>query len=385
MFSWRSLHDGHRRERGQVLVFFLLIFITMILVGVLAVAGGQMLVRRQQAQMVVDAAAFSGASRQAEGLNSIANINKDAVDALFEIQISMLIPYIDDDTTTWERLGASLGTPLAMAFVSDWAGDRISGYQAIFDTYNDIINLSNCLYSTPSPVPGFGPRVAAEDVVEQNFAGGTSIFRPEDLEDYGVADATTLFDTRLVELTEPEEYDVGAYWYLPWPANSIASSWPFGAAYAYGTYIAMDGAFWAWRMMNPISFTTGRFYENNQNEVRFAYFVQVSSAPVIFGRTFFEDLPPITVAAAAKPYGGYLGDTFVSGSPLSKGWSKGFPWPLDDLNFNPFGFPYTEQNGKEASTTYKAKLVPLTAQEIAALALRMGDTEDPARWLTVLH
>ncbi|MHB0968176.1 MAG: pilus assembly protein TadG-related protein [Thermoanaerobaculia bacterium] len=243
MFGWRSRHERHRREGGQVLVFFLLIFITMILVGVLAVAGGQMLVRRQQAQMVADAAAFSGASRQAEGLNSIANINKDAVEALFE----------------------------------------------------------------------------------------------------------------------------------------------FSAAYAYGTYIAMDGAFWAWRMMNPISFTTGRFYENNQDEVRFAYFGRVSSSPVIFGRTFFKDLPPITVAAAAKPYGGYLGDTFVSGSPLSKGWSKGFPWPLDDLNFNPFGFPYTEQSGKEASATYKAKLVPLTTQEIAALALRIGDTEDPARWLTVLH
>jgi hypothetical protein len=374
-------------SRGQVLVFFLLIFITMLLVGVLAVAGGQMLVRRQQAQMIVDSAAFAGASRQAEGLNSIARINEDSIDILHQIGVSMVAPYVDDDETTWLRIGASLGTPVLMALADDWAGDRISGYQSVFDSYDHIIDITNCLYSTPSFVPGYGPRLAANDVIEQNFAGGQSLFRPEDLEDSGVADPSTFLDTRLVELTDPEDYELGSYWYLPWPANSIASFWPFGAAYVYGNYIVMDFAFWLWRQWNPISLSTGRFYENGQDEVRFAYYLQVSSSPVIFGKTFFKDLPPITVAAAAKPYGGYLGDTYVEGSLLGDSWDMDFPWwsDLDDLSFNPFGNPWTEQNGKEASATYKAKLVPLTDREIGALALSIGSFEDPARWLTVLH
>lgn len=368
--SRRPLRRARPGERGQVLVFFILIFVTMVLVGVLAVAGGQMLVRRQQAQMVVDAAAFAGASRQAEGMNTIANLNARSLWFLHAIQYSKLAPYFDSKDTTYARAAAFLGTVIAGWAVSDWAGDILEDYQKGFDMYNEMIDVANCVYSMPSPIPGFGPRLAAEEVIQANFGDGDKLFRSEDLEDYGIADLTTLADLKLVDLTEPETYDIGGYYYLPHPlaetnSPSTCASFPIGTAlcaWVYGNYASMDGLIYLYRLVDPIEYELGKFYEDNQDEVRFAYFVKVSSSPVIWGKTFFDDLPPIVVAAAAKPYGGHLGSEFEE------------TW-----------FLYEEEDGKEISATYKAKLVPLTAREIGALAVRMGDFEDPARWLTIQH
>ncbi|MHB0968178.1 MAG: Tad domain-containing protein [Thermoanaerobaculia bacterium] len=357
-------------ERGQVLVFFLLIMVTMILIGVLAVAGGQMLVRRQQAQMIVDAAAFAGASRQAEGLNTIANLNARALWFLHAIQYSKIGPYFDSKETTYERAAAFLLTVIAGFAVSDWAGDVLEDYQKGFDMYNSLIDIANCAYSMPSPIPGFGPRLAAEDVIEANFGSGDKLFRSEDLVDNGIADLSTLVDINLVELTDPETYEIGGYYYLPHPlaetnSPSTCASWPVGTilcAWVYGNYASMIPVIYAYRAIDPIEYELGKFYEDNQDEVRFAYFLEVSSSPVIWGKTFFEDLPPIVVAAAAKPYGGHLGSEFEE------------TW-----------FLYEEEDGKEISPTYKAKLVPLTAREQLALSLRMGVGEDWARWATITH
>ncbi len=358
--SRQKVRRGRKGEAGQSLVLFLMIFTTFVLLAVVAVAVGQVMVRRYQAQMVVDAAAFAGASRQAEGLNTIANLNKRELDFLNAIAYSKIAPYMDSDNTTTERL---------VFAADDWVGDIMEGYQDVFDVYNDLIDLVNCLYSIPSFVPGFGPRMEAEDVVKKHFGDGSAkLFKDADYGDSGIADLTTLANTKLVKLTDPETYTLGGYWYTPDViSNSVTSAsacadFPVGTALcaiAYADYELQN----IYYLLQSTDYKLGKFYDNDEgDEVRFAYFLKVSQAPVIFGKNFFYDIPEIIVVAAAKPYGGYLGDEFED-------------------NFIGYG----EQSGKEISATYKAKLVPVTNREVAALALRMASTEDPTRWLVVFH
>jgi len=399
----QTLRRSRPSESGQVLVLFILIFVTTVLVAAVAIAVGQVMVRRHQAQMVVDAAAFAGASRQAEGMNTIADLNETSLFFLKAIQVSKLIPYVDSDETTWKRLGAFLGTPIAGWLVSDWAGDLLKDYQDGFDVLNDLIDITNCGYATP-----FLPRAAASDIVNQNFAGGDSIFQNADLDGQGVADPSQLFDFSLVDLTPPGDYKIGGYWYLPYPANAICQpsncpSFPVGTAlcvYCYGNYIVMDALIISWRtFVDPIEYKLGRFYDNDEgDDVRFAYYVKVSQSPVLFGKTFFNDIPSIVVAAAAKPYGGYLGTEFVdgaggSGSSSDSGDDVDIDYPspellnplnFDNFSFDFFGFFYGQQGGKEISTTYKAKLVPLTRREKSVVSVLNGSSADPIG-LSILH
>ena len=365
-----------RTQSGQVLVYFILIMVTCLLIGLVAIAAGQTLVRRHQAQLVVDAAAFAGASKQAEGLNTIATMNDISLFTLQAIQGSVIAPYFDSDSTTWMRLGTSAGS-LA---INDWAGDTLEEYQDIFDFYNDLIDITNCAYASRALA-----QLAARDVVDANF-GGDAIFFEDDLQSQGLADPTEWLESDLVKLSEPEKYPIGPHWYLPFPANTIASQIPFGAIYAYGIYLGtIDPAIFFWRWADPIEYELGRFYDNEEgDDVRFAYYLTVSATPPIMGRNFFDDIPPITVAAAAKPYGGYLGDEFEMGTIFGS-WSKSMPWPFDDLSWLPWGKMSYQQDGKEISPTYKAKFVPLTTGEVAGVALQNPSFDDADRWITVLH
>ena len=149
-----------------------------------------------------------------------------------------------------------------------------------------------------------------------------------------------------------------------WPG----SSW-LGTAICAETYAAYgigNAAYAIYRALDPISYELGRFYDNEEgSDVRFAYFLKVSQSPVIFGRQFFTDIPPIIVAAAAKPYGGYLGNTF------ERSWGV-----------------HSSADGEEIQATYKAKLVPLTMSEKLKLAVVAGGLGlDPGRWnpVTILH
>lgn len=384
-------------ERGQVLLIFILVFVTMILIGMIAVTAGQVLVRRQQAQMVVDAAAFAGASRQAEGMNTIAHLNAQSLLFLQMIEASMLLPHFDSSSTTNERLIAFLATPIAGFFINDWYGNVLEEYDDGFEFYNNAINVTNCAYA-----PAILPRMAAAEVVEENFGGEEKLFASEDMGSHGPADLTAMASFSLVELTDPEEYDVGGYWYLPDPTHWFATptncpKWPVGTAmcaYTYGNYIAMDAFIFLWRSyVDPISYELGRFYDNDEgDDVRFAYYLKISQAPVLFGKNFFDDIPEVIVAAAAKPYGGYLGDTFSEGGISGDGWDQSYPDPeWDDpgnsetISFDPFGIFHNNQPGKAITKGYRAKLVPLTTQEKLMLAIH--DTEDIGRWnpLTILH
>jgi hypothetical protein len=368
-------HDP--RQSGQVLVFFILIMVTCLLIALVAVTVGQVLVRRHQAQLVVDAAAFAGASAQAEGLNTIANLNSLSLFTLNAIQVSVLAPYFDNDSTTWIRLGS--GT--ASLAINNWVQDTLEGYQEIFGFYDGLIDLANCAYASRALA-----QLAARDVVDENFGDGR-IFVEDDLGSQGLADPLEWAEANLVELTDPEEYAIGPHYYLPYPANSIASQIPFGAIYAYGIYLGtIDSFIFLQKWASPNTYELGRFYDNEEgDDVRFAYYLTVSQSPVIFGKSFFDDIPPITVAAAAKPYGGYLGDKFEDGNILGGGWTKSMPWPFDDLSWLPIGKFTREEDGKEISATYKAKFVPLTTGEAAGVMIQNPSFEDADRWVTILH
>jgi hypothetical protein len=359
-----SFRRKHRRESGQVLVLFVLIFITLALFAIVAVSVGQVLVRRHQAQAIVDLAAFSGAAKQAEGMNTIARFNEKELHFLRAIEESKLLPYMDSDDTTWGRYGESFIGPLALPFASDWAGDVLEGYQSVFDVMNDFIDIINMAYSPWSPI---GPHKTADDVIEANFGDESDkIFKSDDLDSNGFIITTDALSAHLVELSDPDTYEINGYTYVPYAANAIITDdcpliFPLDepCLQLLGFYGMLNTYIIIKRFIDPIEYELGKFYDNEDgDDVRFAYYLRVSQAPVLFGKNFFDDIPPITVAAAAKPYGGYLGDKFET---------------------NPIF--YDNQSGKEISYTYKAKLVPLTNEEKAALALRFFSTEDATRWL----
>jgi hypothetical protein len=361
-----ELRRRRRGERGQSLVIFIFIFITLCLFAIVAVSVGQILVRRQQAQMVVDAAAFSGAAKQAEGMNTIARFNEKELHLLQAIYSTKFIPYVDSYGTTAQRDG----TGAASLLWNDWAGDAIEHYGELFKIMNKVVQGVNIAYS-PFALPG----QTANDVVHENFGDDDDqLFKTEDLDDNGVLiEPTRLADAyHLVELTEPETYKInGQYGYVPFPLYWSMETCFFippadaPCAWTWLQYGGVNAAINAYRAFNPFEYEAGQFYDNDEgDDVRFAYFLTVSQAPVLFGKSFFEDIPSVTVAAAAKPYGGYLGDEFDGGMYL----------------------PHGQQSGKEISYTYKAKLVPLSNEEVIALAIRSGDPGD-MRWLpsNVLH
>ncbi len=333
-------------ERGQVLVLFVLVMLTCCAIAVVAVSVGQVTVRRHQAQMIVDAAAFAGAAKQAEGLNGIAQLNEQSLLLLQGIYGATFIPYIDSDNTTDIR---AVTGPISAA-TNDWAEEVLTDYQEIFDTIDGAIRVINRTYSNAGL-----PRIAAEQVIDANFGNGNDrIFKSADKGSSGYANPLDLVKNggRLVTLTDRDTYRGHTYTYFYNPlGNSIAvttcrnlpnAPLPLGlACFALLTaqYALANTAIAIKREADPIEYETGRFYDQSSgDDVRFTYMLTVTQAPVLFGKSWFNDIPPITVVATAKPYNGYLGEKFNGGGFL--------------------GLVPPSQN-EEIKVTYQAKLVPV--------------------------
>jgi hypothetical protein len=360
-------------ERGQVLVLFVLISLTVFLICVLATAVGQMMVRRHHLQIVTDAAAWAGAAKQAEGMNQIARYNEKAANLLIAIQASMQVPYMDDNGTTWER-------HVTGGLWNDWAGDTLENYQKIFDGIDIYITALNTAYASPPFVPAVTvPPRAAKRVVDANFSNSAqSIFRASELNSHGVVFDQSNGSYQLVKLTSKKQYKLDSwmhgYMYVPY-LNHYSVTCPPGpycvnipccaakAAMAAGYAISTARFRMRWAT-NPLKYSFGRYYDQaSGNDVRFTYYIEAKSTPVIFGRNFFNDIPTIIAVASAKPYDGYLG------TEVKKTWTG---W-------------YEEQSGKEASATYKAKLIPVRHAAVAALAVQRGGSGGVQRWLSVTH
>jgi len=372
-----ALRAGRRgadhREQGQIMTLVVLILGTWVLIATVAVTVGQTLVRRQQAQMIVDAAALTGAQEQAKGLNAIAMINQKSYDTLQAINYSHYAPiYMDNDSTTWSRI-------FWYGITDDWAYDSEKDFQDVFDRLNQAQDNVNFFFSNY-----MFPRASARRIVAENFGSGSQkLFSGEDPLSHDVAQ---LPRTSLLDLTDPETYPVsGAREYVPYFNNYAVTCDPcpycvcvwccalkadLAAAYAATavciTAITIAGSY--------NSFELGKFRENNQSETRFAYYVVLNGTPPLFGRNLIRDVPPVVVIAAAKPYGGHLGDEFEEG--------------LNIINW--IRFPYSQKNNKEISPTYKAKLVPVTSGEFLVAMGRAtvaGVDIDPMRFnpLSVKH
>ena len=329
-------------QQGQVLVLFVLIFATCCLAAAVAVAVGQVVVRRHQAQMVVDAAAFAGAASQAKGMNTIAHLNQMAFTTLATIYWTSWEPFIDNSTTTDERLILGALTLLW----NEWAGDTLTGYQDSFKSIDRAIDLTNLEFGNANIITG--PPAKAEAVIKANFGSGSDkIFKQADYDSSGMANPLDYAKVKLVKLTDPTEYTQHIYTYVMNPDN-VCTDLPFPAdaicwAVLVGQYGDVNAAIDAYRIINPIKYKTGRFYDQSSgDDVRFAYKLTITATKPMFGRTFFSDLPPITVLAAAKPYNGYLGK-----------------------KFNGMGFLgiIPPSQAKDIKETYQAKLVPLKTME----------------------
>src|SRR3990172_4345292 len=206
-----ALRAGRRgadhREQGQIMTLVVLILGPWVLIATVAVTVWETLVRRQQAQMIVDAAALTGAQEQAKGLNAIAMINQKSYDTLQAINYSHYAPiYMDNDSTTWSRI-------FWYGITDDWAYDSEKDFQDVFDRLNQAQDNVNFFFSNY-----MFPRASARRIVAENFGSGShKLFSGEDPLSHDVAQ---LPRTSLLDLTDPETYPVsGAREYVPYFNN----------------------------------------------------------------------------------------------------------------------------------------------------------------------
>jgi len=384
--------DRHS-ERGQIMPLLALTIVTMGIMALVAVSFGQAVVRRQQAQMIVDAAAFAGAAEQAKGLNTIARLNEKSLNIINGVIMAQgegwVFGYQDNYTTTNTRLYCLFCTG------PDWSSDNWHDYEDTFDTLNTIIDDVNRAYGVYAK-----PSRAAAKVVRDNFrkGGPEAIFADED----PVSAGAIVWDLdkpsalmRMVDLTEPQEYAVAdGRRYKPHPGalHEFCSTWcaPTLVFYAkcYATcrkaqqahYAAINTYFntieLAWKGVPR--YEAGRFYDNQSGkDVRFSYHLRVAGPKPLVGAAWFGDVPDIVVAATAKPYGGYLGDE----------WEDTIPSPI------PFWqrFGYEQQDNKEIEYEYRAKLIPMRTLEKRQLAVDIEgydvyfDPQRLARYLSAIH
>jgi len=349
---------------------FALTIATMGVMGMLAITFGQAVVRREQAQMVVDAAAFAGAAEQAKGLNTIARINekeKNIFDAIVTTQlIGIVRGYQDNWDTTLDRL-----SPFSIG--PDWGMENWQAYgDDVFGTLNKSVTAVNVAYG-----PMFKPRSAARKVIDDNFGtNDDSIFRGETPVDHGVvigADDALYYSETLVHLTEPADYAIGggrrynpnggakAEFCSPCALLLVGAPACFEACEDYedAKYIAINLYFNGKTALfdDAPRYPLGNFYANDEeHEVHFSYFLRVKGASPIYGKEFFKESPDIVVVATAKPYGGYLGAPFKPNYP--EFWT-----PLAR-------FGYSQQVDRKIRYAYKAKLRPVTlGQKLSAAVL----------------
>lgn len=377
-------------QGGQIVTLVVLTMGTMAVMGMVAITFGQALVRRQQAQLVVDAAALAGAAEQAKGLNTIARINKrqlDFVNALSHAQtFGIARGFVDDSGTTWARMARLLCGPCVG---DDWAYENWEKYQDdVFEPLNRAARAVNFAY-----MPRGKPKRAAQKIIEDNFTKSNSLFKNEE-PDSGIVIpwheagySERLY--QLVELSEPLTYAIGGArrykahsghytmtcieWYGPIPDPvCIAARKARAAAYLKENGILSGSAAFGHRA----DFQIGQFYATPKSrDIRFTYYLTVDLAKPIFGADYLKDIPKITVVASAKPYAGHLGNEFPERLP----WLR-----IASLNLTSYGFD--QEEGKEISATYRAKLVPVRLVDRLHLATIAGEGSDDAdRFISAFH
>ena len=301
-----------RRESGQVLPLLALTILTMGIIALLAITFGQAVVRRQQAQMVVDAAAFAGAAEQAKGLNTIARINEKQFNLLNAIVIAqakgLLGGYQDNYGTTMARLtcGPACG--------ADWSSSNWFAYESTFNYLNQASKAVNVAYGTlPYVKPPLinKPVRAATKVVNDNFGPGSSIFSGESPVSHGpvlwaldVPSAATL-----VKLTAPGDYEAADGRHYS-PDQGALTTWcttpclatvlpPLVAACvetcknAQRVHYGVINVYYnAIALVSVPTYSAGQFYDNEPGrDIRFTYHLRIAGPKPLVGKSWFGDVP----------------------------------------------------------------------------------------------
>jgi hypothetical protein len=377
--------DRRRGERGQILTLVVLTMATMAVMAMTAITFGQALVRRQQAQLVVDTAALAGAAEQAKGLNTIARINKrqyDFLNALAYAQMKgVAFGYEDSYSTTGRRI---LRLPCLLCAGDDWALTNWKRYDNdVFGFLNIAADGVNVAYR-----PEGKPAAAAKKIVQENFEPTGTLFKSESLEEGVVIPLyERAFPERSLSLVrfEPrQQYRIGgARRYTPNPGHpsvwcpemiGIVPNLPCIALKKAraAAYLKENTIFNARAIGGDIPrYRLGNFYDvPTSRDIRFTYYLQVPAARPIFGADYLKDIPKIVVVASAKPYAGHLGDRFRERA----------------LSSNLVSWGYDEVKGREISPTYRAKLVPVRLVDKVQLASMVGaGGKDAERFITAFH
>lgn len=371
-----------------MLPLLVLTLVTMGLMALVAITFGQAVVRRQQAQIVVDAAAFAGAAEQAKGLNTIARINEKQLNIINGIVmaqgVGMAGGYRDNYDTTMARLtcGPACG--------DDWSSINWFDYEKTFEHFNSAARAVNHTYGTYGK-----PYLAARRVIEKNYESPDGIFAGESPVSHGpvVWVGESLNAARLARLTEPKEYAVGdGRHYTPdsaaldtWCTIACAATtigFPLcykGCKSGQQTHYLIINAALSLKALDEVpEYRAGQFYDNEPGaDTRFSYYLRLPGPKPLTGKSWFGDVPDMVVVATAKPYGGHLGDEF----------EENFPYFGSRL----LHFGYGQNDDKKVSWTYKARLIPVRTLEKRQLAIQMEGADvlfDPellGRYMSVSH
>lgn len=386
MTSTRAIPRRHAQS-GQFIIIYIMGFFTMASLAFATLSVGQIVVRKQWAQLIADAGAFAGASTEAEGLNTIAKISD------FEFYLLRGIQARD------RQIGYEVSSWTDMCFKAylsdDKAGDIRDRHKNIDNLVFGAANLAvdSIQYDFTGLVPG-SRGSAYKNAREVTIDNLKSFFPGEFRNDNDVngivnphANAKTRFGVPsqlgyafpLADLTD--YFGDSVAWFY-WTTDSGPCYWGVCAGYvcAAASYVSCDvsgvaGNFGTGnhddrpdgsRPWSSYEFKKVMRLMEKDGETTFLWWVQIPAVRPFLGLdNVLGMIPPITAVSRAKPYEGNIG--FNSGGSLN---DKNEVWPKRKAFAYFSTFPFTAippaatwnvqwHMEKTAKLTYKAKFIPV--------------------------
>lgn len=361
-----NLSSPRRRARsGQFVVIYMMGFFTMCILAFATLAVGQVVVRKQWAQMIADASAFAGASKQAEGLNTISEITDTQLTILNAVQFydraipGYLMGWLDCWLSYWLVNGKYQDIQDAHQNVQDFVFNPLSwavdGINLAYPELSYFAAKEVC----DDNIQAFFPNEGADrfNYPKIPYANGGAMF--------GLAKLTPSFgDTVAWHYVAT---DLGPCWWFlcAGPACTAASLLSCDISGVAGLYGNQPHSLQPSPPESSFTFENVLKVMDDTNETTFLWWVKVPAVKPILGfQKPLGAIPDIIAIARGKPYGGHIG--WGDG-----GNSEQDEWP--NRNFLPpatWGVWWDWDRSPEQ--TYKAKLVPVLPIRVISDTLPLG-------------